>query len=638
MVGFAPVLAGPGYVVGWVTDILGFRQRPLGARLMWSVPLSFGVTTMLAVMVGKYGSLATACWAIWGMGLLAAGMIAGDLLRGEQVRMNRWVVAGGLLFTLLVVGELVDIGIGNKLYMSVTVLDQSLRTAFVDAVLRTGVPPGNPLYWTISVDGVGHAAPMRYYYFWYVVCALVAKVMGVSARAAMMASCVWSGFGLAAVVGLYCKHFLRAPNAGGSIRRRTWITIALLAVTGMDILPVIAQYFQGKPTKPDMEWWSPEQVTSWLDSMLWVPHHLASLVCCVFGFLLVWMSWSRGWREKVLCGVLAGVGFAASFGLSTYVSVAFGMLMVAWLLLALGWKEGRSRCPALLTAGLVAVLLLLPYLRELRAAGPNAEGKTTLFALSARRMIDADLLKDLPGFKQLRQRSVEAEEGTAVLLLMVPGYMAELGFFGLVLAVVMLRLGKEGGDAERTAVHLVMSGLLVSSFVRSTVIGTNDFGMRSMLIPQFFLLLLGGLLMDGTIGVGRRGLKVGLGALIVLGLTGTVYQAGLLRLYLPVQDGLQRQNLGGLGERNMALREVLTGLEERTPKDAVVQYNTDQPRDFFNFAQLLNTPRQTVNAMPECDIAFGGDPGPCEGIEAEVKILYAGAGGLDGWSRSGRRS
>ena len=204
--------------------------------------------------------------------------------------------------------------------------------------------------------------------------------------------------------------------------------------------------------------------------------------------------------------------------------------------------------------------------------------------------------------------------------------MAELGFFGLVLVVVMLRIGIDGEESERTAVYLVVTGLLVSSFVRSTVIGTNDFGIRSMLIPQFFLLLLGGLLMDGTIGIGRRSLKVGLVGLMLLGVAGTVYQAGLLRLYLPVQDGLQRQNLGGLGERNMALRKVLAGLEYGTPKDAVVQYNTDQPRDFFNFAQLLNTPRQTVNAMPECDVAFGGDPGPCEGIKAEVKILYGGAG------------
>jgi len=70
----------------------------------------------------------------------------------------------------------------------------------------------------------------------------------------------------------------------------------------------------------------------------------------------------------------------------------------------------------------------------------------------------------------------------------------------------------------------------------------------------------------------------------------------------------------------------LAQIEKKTPKNAVVQYNTDQPRNFFNFAQLLNTPRQTVNAMPECDIAFGGAPGPCEGIKAGVRMLYEGPG------------
>ncbi len=266
-------------------------------------------------------------------------------------------MAVGLLFTLFVVGELVDIGVGNKLYMSVTVYDQSLRTAFVDAAVRTGVPPGNPFYWMVTETGVGHAAPMRYYYFWYVVCGLVVKVAGVSARQTMTASCVWAAFGLVAVIALYCKYFLRPAKSEEATRRRIWISIGLLAVTGLDIIPVIAAYFSGQPTDADMEWWSSDQVTSWMDTILWVPHHLAALVCCVFGFLLVWMSSTLGWRQKVQCGVVAGIGFAASLGLSTYVAAAFGMVMVGWLLWSLGWKDGRRRCFALAVAGVVAVML-----------------------------------------------------------------------------------------------------------------------------------------------------------------------------------------------------------------------------------------------------------------------------------------
>ena len=41
---------------------------------------------------------------------------------------------------------------------------------------------------------------------------------GLSAYQAMIASAVWSGFGLAAVVALYCRHFL-APEPSGRGRR-----------------------------------------------------------------------------------------------------------------------------------------------------------------------------------------------------------------------------------------------------------------------------------------------------------------------------------------------------------------------------------------------------------------------------------
>jgi hypothetical protein len=229
VLGFALVLVGPGYLLGWVTDLLEFRQRALGERIVWSVPLSFGFTTMVGVMVSKYGSLGLACWVLAGMGAVAAGLIGVEVLRGGRLRVGWAGVAVGAVFALFVVGELVDIGFGHKLYMSATVYDNALRTVFVEAVVRTGVPPGNPLYWTVSATGVGHAAPMRYYYFWYVVCGLVVKIAGVSARQAMIASCVWSGFGLAAVIGLYCKYFLRPAGSVAAGRRRIWITVGRLA-------------------------------------------------------------------------------------------------------------------------------------------------------------------------------------------------------------------------------------------------------------------------------------------------------------------------------------------------------------------------------------------------------------------------
>jgi hypothetical protein len=44
----------------------------------------------------------------------------------------------------------------------------------------------------------------------------------------------------------------------------------------------------GSPV-PTIEWWNPEQVTAWFTAALWVPHHVAALIACLMGFLLLWV-------------------------------------------------------------------------------------------------------------------------------------------------------------------------------------------------------------------------------------------------------------------------------------------------------------------------------------------------------------
>src|ERR1019366_1911706 len=192
--------------------------------------------------------------------------------RETKLKLNRTgvtAIAIAVVWAVFVIAELVDVGVGNHLYLSVTVFDHALRTSFVDAVMRTGVPPSNPLYWP------GHAAPMRYYYFWYVLVATAAKLAGVTARQAMIASVAWAGFGLAATLELYCRNFLRSgaergtdtphlavPSHPSHETTTRWmghpprlaVALGLLAVTGLDILPVLVKALLHMPTDGDMEW------------------------------------------------------------------------------------------------------------------------------------------------------------------------------------------------------------------------------------------------------------------------------------------------------------------------------------------------------------------------------------------------
>ena len=693
VVAFAAVLLAPGYCVGWACDVLGFRGRTVGERLAWGVALSFGGMTLVSVLLAKYLSLTAVCGLAGVCALGFVGIAAWEAwLRrkvgcaGQWNRVGVWVAAAWVLF---VVGELVDVGMGGRLYFSVTVFDHALRTAFVDAVARTGVPPVNPLFWP------GHAAAMRYYYFWYVSTAVAARLAAATARQATIASAAWAGFGLAAIVGLYCRNFLEdgagvqarigEPGCGSGTAAlsrsgvpRLAVALGLLAVTGLDILPVLAKALLRMPTDGDMEWWSGAQVSSWMDTVLWVPHHVAGLVCCLLGFLLVWMSKGLGRGRRVGCGAIAGVAFASAFGLSTWVAMAFAMTMAAWLLWAVVWERGsRGRATVLLLAGAVAAVALMPYLAELRgeesavvaqaspgtggargiraqaSGGSVADNAAHLLRLGVRQIIPTESVQGIGWVARLARRHPTMEGVGVGLVLLLPGYFVELGFYGLVLAMALRAMRRRWLDeAGRTAAMLAVAGLTVSTFLRSSIVANNDFGMRSILIAQFFLLLLGVVWWEGGLdgrgaamarcggrstaavaappSVGMTGFSAGKGkmgkamvAMAWIGLAGTVYQVVALRVYLPVEERLGRAEVDGLAERAMALRLGFDAMDRRVAKDAVVQYNTAQPGEFFDLAQAMMAGRQMALATPGCDADFGGEASACKGVQQGVARLFS---------------
>jgi ABC-type multidrug transport system permease subunit len=54
---FLPATVCTGYVVGWFTNLHDFRQRSLVERIFWSLPLSVALSTISAVLIGKFLSL-----------------------------------------------------------------------------------------------------------------------------------------------------------------------------------------------------------------------------------------------------------------------------------------------------------------------------------------------------------------------------------------------------------------------------------------------------------------------------------------------------------------------------------------------------------------------------------------------------
>jgi hypothetical protein len=636
---FTLALYVPGYVLGYAANLFGFRQKSFRERSHWAIAYSFAVTPLAGYLVAKVAGLNAACGLLLGLALVFAVLVWRDR-RGLAWSTRGTVTAcAGVAWAVLVVFSLVDIQVGHQLYFSVVEDDQAFRVAFTNAVLRTGVPPTNPLYFP------GQPQPMRYYYLWYVVCAITARIGHVTARQAFIASSVWAGFGMAAVLGLYVRHFLGAVEG---VRRQTMIAIALLAVTGADLVPAIGSIFGQTALNGDMEWWSNDQISSWADSLLWVPHHVSSLLCCLVAFLLFWMTQSAvGRRHRIGAVAMAATAFASAFGLSIYVAFGFALLMAAWIVrLAVIRPRNFALALDIAAGGVSGALLLSPFLAEMIATPSRMDSSAHaapghIFAFSIRRFIDPALLTGLPLFAPWNSAHPVLLDQAARVLLLLPGLALELGFYGAVLWFYGgHRKSYPANGPQRTALFLAGCGLLLAVFVRSAVIGNNDFGYRAALLPQFFLIilaadLLGSWWIEGRNAVvlktaARKGLVYGL---IALGIAGTVYQVVLLRIFIPLEASRSQTGFADISAQVFEARTAFSELDRMASESAAVgvdPYDSHPgtrgdvvtPFSFYSWSLLMNANRQIISATPRCAAEFGGDPRFCAAIEGLTRRLY----------------
>lgn len=632
---FLPVLAAPGYLAGWAANLHGFRGRSLVERLFWSVPLSFAIAPIATGLLGKFLSLTAASVFFAACGLAWVVLLAREWLglrrAGRRLRIG-WsplggrALAVGIFWIALVVLSLVDFEHGQRLDLSTTLYDHSYRVAWTEAIERTGVPPANPLYW------FQHAAALRSYYYWYAVCAAVARMAHLPARAVFMASCVWAGFGLAALVGLYLKYFL---EVGERLRRQFLLTVALLAVTGLDVIPVLwdVQVLH-TALPPDLEWWSRGQIASWLSSLLWVPHHIASLVCCMLVFLLAWLGGGEGGRSggRVASAVLIALGLASGFGLSIYVTFAFFLVMVVWAAWQMIGEQKMGAVLLLAVGGVGALVLLTPYLRELLHSRSGNSGDS-VFAFAVREMIPPEGLLKTPVFHGLWVGHPALARNLANLVLLVPGYVLELGFFLMVLLVYCVpawRGRRALTAAERSLLVITGATLIFISGIRSWVLETNDFGWRAALFVQFPLLLLAGDWMmgwrsaEGTKKLPRWVFPVA-GMALWIGVVGTCCQALVLRFYMPLAAAHDAETSRWVHQAYVS-RIGYGELDASIGKDAVVQYNPHGLGLFGIGEDLMDVDHQVAMFSDrfECGSLWGGDPSGCAGMTAAMAALFKG--------------
>lgn len=649
---FLPVTVCSGYLAAWLTNLHGFRQRSLVDRLFWSVPLSLAISTIAFVLVGKFLSLG-ACAALSVLCLL--GCIVVLALEWTQMRRSgrSWNVGiqplGGTVLVLSVVWigfvilTLADCQSNQRLFMSLTFYDIGARVDWANSVLNSGVPPANPHYFYL------HPANLRYYYFWLVDCAVVARISHLPMRSVIGASCVWSGFILEALTGLYLKYFLAV---GARLRRQFRIALLLPAVGSLSL----CIYFWNMlylHIPPPGDVWAPAQIADLVNFFLFYPHHLASMVCCMFAFLLAWMSPGAGGRDRIASVIFISLALASSFGLSVYVAFAFFLVMVCWALWQVLFKRAW-RVPGLLFAGgVVAAVLLAPYLYEIThtaskmAGDGTGSGGGSPFMWSVRETIPPDRLAHSALLRGIAAEHPKAARALAKAILMPPGFALELGVYFLALVIFLVpawRGRKSLTPAQQTLVFIAVVTFPFTAFIRSSVISVNDFGMHSALFIQYPLLLLLSELLIGW-KLERTGkaasdfatslpghtpqlLRSLVTLAIIIGVLSSTWRVLVLRFILPLSEinASQAKNpqVAALPHKAYISAIGYAELASRIPGRAVVQFNPFGDWIFWKNTDLVNVGHQAAitGSGLWCGSELGGDPSGCPAMLAAIDPLF----------------
>jgi hypothetical protein len=648
---FLPATFCTGYLAAWFTNLHGFRHRSLVERVFWSLPLSLAVSTIAAVLIGRFFSLDAVI-----VFFLTSAVLFLATFFWEHRRLrnsaNKWTIGlrplsgRALLWAIVwiaaVILLLIDFQRGPRLYMSLPIFDHAPRVNWTESILRTGIPPANSLYF------FSHPAPMRLYYFWYVLCAAVARMSNLPVRPVFISSCAWAGFILAALIGLYLKHFLAV---GVRLRNQFLLCISLLMVAGLDIcINLWDTLYLHLPLPGYLNVWTPGQVTSWFDSLLWVPHHVASMVCCMMAFLLAWMAGKDDGKRPAASVALIAAALASAFGLSIYLAFAFFIVMLAWALWQLAVE--RSSRPALLmaTGGAFAVVLLLPYLSELTHNSSGLHGGS-LFSFFIRETVPPDGLLASSFFQHLAIGHPLAARNLANLILLVPGYAVEMGFSFAVFLIYLIPAWRGRTPltpAHRSLLFIVAATILLISFLRSGVLEVNDFGIRSALLAEFPLLLLASQLIFSWKSADNQGAVSGSSApspfnsprwlrsivsfALIIGVLSTIYQALTLRFTVQLVEAAHVWPVHEAGAGNLSHEAYISSigyaqLDAAILRNAVVQPNPTSPDPYWTVVDQLDIDHQMAIASdkPWCGAELGGDPSGCPKMAADIDSLFSRA-------------
>lgn len=604
-----------GYLIGYVSNFLYFKHRTLATQLIWSACLAISctpaITNLCTLLLGvRFGVAINVVLAAAGMVLMTSVTMKRRARRAghpANIRTMKAAAVINLAWIVLAIAMLVDVQIGHKLYVSVLMYDHSLKIALADGIARNGVPPINPTFHP------AHATPYYYHYFWPLLCTICSAIIGspYDTRVSTLGGVVASGAIFLNSFFLITTYFRNKafPRVKGWLYMSGLVLIGnCYAVVTLFINTVVHAY-NGKIV-PSLSWWSTDQISPILQSMLWVPHHMTSLMAgVVCSIALLDLIRKNDTSPNFLMILLAACCAASSLGLSALVAAGFaGVWAICFIRTCL--RRNARGAIAIFCTGLAAAVISIPYFREFGGAKAGNAGQ---LVLAVRQF---DLVDIIFG----AQTSLPDWLHQACNFIALPlNYLFGFGFI-LFAAVKLLRSRSfTTPDSTSDRQFFLYAGcgltLLLGSFIRMNL-NHNDFGWRIILLAQLTLLFWAAVYTYQKISNRTRFSLLEI-FFIAIGIITTAHG-----LFLDRTSAFYCLD----GDRIYSIRALYEDLNRKLPLQAIVQHNPKPTFWMLDVYSSLYAHRQCVCEEDIKGIATVPDQQEYRAVIKDLDQLFDGVG------------
>ena len=547
------VIALPGLALARLLRV-SFKPDETGA---WSgIVVGLSILPLIDSLLTRFAGLdcalaASLCLAIYGGWRLA------------RERATWWIGGASalvLVWFVLLSAEWVDFDWVGRLYQPFTVIDTVKHAATAQAILVSGAPPRDAFFLR-----PGHAS---YYYFFYTLAALVMRLAGgvIEAKAAVGGVIFWTGLGLFGLVRMVISRLgIDRPAPRASVV----VILLVLLASGLDIIGVLRLGLLQGIWLADPLFWN-EQVPGWLESLLWVPHHVTGLIAGILGIVALADAVTPGAApDRPWNLALASCCFASSLGLSVWLTLALVATVAGWCVMLL--LEGRWRALGLIAlAGGLALVLAAPQIQDLRLG--RAPGPLPILP-TVRAFSPVDGLVPAGSWRLL-----------ARLVALPINYLA--GFGALASGAILFwrdQRHRRSSELGRVLAVAAVAGLCLGAFFKSTLFN-NDLGWRVVLYPLFagtvWTLVA---LEDGFARAPRRtwrAIPFSLLLLLGLGWATSLYAMVSLRAYPWIATDPDVAFMAADPQTEHALRLAYEWANRDLAANLVLQHNPTRPRAF----------------------------------------------------------